>query len=116
MMTDKKTMTAAAALLILSGCIYGDRVGPREQYWTTELGLFLQEDRSLRDLHSWLRDRDVRYTFEDGDVVDGYWRVPLERIAADGLVCESWQLYLDVAVDPSGDVRSHSLEKAGVCL
>ena len=109
-------VSLAAAFLLLSACAHVDQVGPRAQYWTTEADSFFQRQRSLQAVQSWLRGHNVQYTFTDRDIVDGFWRVQLERIPADGVVCESWHLYLVVAVDESRDVQSHAIEKTDVCL
>ena len=91
-------------------------VEERNEYWSSEIDFFFAHDRSLDELHSWLRNHNVYYTFEDSDIVDGKWRVGLEQIQLDGIVCEKWAFYLEVAVDDSREVQSHLLEQMGVCL
>ena len=102
--------------VLLSSCGSDSKVEPREEYWTNELSSFFEEDRTLTQLHTWLRDHNVYYVFDPNDVQDGKWRVELERIQLDEVVCESWFFYLNVGVEESGHIESYSLDSTGVCL
>lgn len=105
-----------AITILLVGCGSYSAVEPREKFWTNELSVFFEEERTLTQLHSWLREHDVYYVFDPSEVVDGAWRVELERVLLNEVVCESWFFYLDVAVEEAGRIESHSLEQMGVCL
>lgn len=106
----------AVLLTILIGCGGNNNVDEREVYWTDELARFFETERNLSDLHPWLRMHDVYYTFDDSDIVDEVWRVQLEWILLDELVCESWFFFLDVTVDKSNQIKEYSLEQQGICL
>jgi len=102
--------------LLIAGCGGDSKVLAREQYWTQELTSFFEDDRTLTQLHAWLRGHDVYYAFDPKDVADGKWSVELERIVLNEIICESWFLFLDVTVDDIGRIESYALEQTGVCL
>ena len=74
-------------LVLLASCGEDSKVEPREQYWTDELSSFFKEERTLTELHTWLREHDVYYVFDTSDVEGDEWRVELERILLNEIVC-----------------------------
>lgn len=103
-------------LLAISGCARYGEVSEREEYWKAEAESFFQSPRNMNDLHSWLRERQVFYTYEDHEIVDGEWAQVLEKIYVDGIVCESWAILLRVTVGGEGEVLTHSVRSSGTCL
>ncbi len=103
-------------LVLLASCGEDSKVEPREQYWTDELSSFFKEERTLTELHTWLREHDVYYVFDSNDVEGGEWHVELERINLNEIVCESWFFFLEVSFGESEQIDSYSLEQMGVCL
>ena len=90
-------------------------VATRSSYWSRELRDFLASPRTLDDLHSWLRARNVFYTFDPSDVVNGHWVVGLETLPVDTLSCEFWRITLDVTVTDAQDIEGYSLKRVGTC-
>lgn len=70
----------------------------------------------MADLHSWLREKQVYYTFEDSETEDGQWVKGVEKIYVDGLACESWTIQLTVTVNDEDKILAHKVDKAGTCL
>ena len=104
------------AVLATSSCASDSEVAQREEYWKSEADSFFQTPRHMDDLHSWLREMRVFYTFEDHEIANGEWARALERINVDGFVCESWTIQLSVAVGDEGEILTHTVSKSGTCL
>jgi hypothetical protein len=102
--------------LATSGCGGNGEVERREEHWKTEADSFFRSPRNMGDLHSWLRERQVFYTFEKEEVVDGVWAKVLERIYVDGFVCESQVVLLTVTVSDAGEILTYSVSKGGTCV
>ena len=103
-------------LLALLGCGPIPEVVERQQYWLGETDTFFQQSRNLADVHSWLRQRVIVYSFGESDVVDGNWNVTLERIYVHRFRCEWMDIRLYVTVDDSHHIRAHSVSSDGPCL
>ena len=103
-------------LVAIAGCSKNQEVEEREVYWKEEADRFFQSPRDMADLHSWLREKQVYYTFEDSEIADGQWAKGVEEIYVDGIVCESWTILLTVTVGDGGEILAHKVHKAGTCL
>jgi hypothetical protein len=104
-----------AVVLALSGCGPVPEVETRLGHWRREVDLFFAQARTMDDLHRWLRARDVIYTFEDRDIVDGHWAMTLEKIYPDTIRCDWVDIKMSVSVDDLRRIQGHSLEKYGAC-
>ena len=103
-------------LVAITGCNKNHEVEEREVYWKAEAEQFFQSPRDMADLHSWLREKQVFYTFEDSDIAGGQWVKGVEKIYVDGFVCESWTILLTVTVNNDSEILAHKIDKAGPCL
>ena len=103
-------------LIGIAGCGKNQDVGEREAYWTAEAEQFFQTPRDMADLHSWLREKRVFYTFEDKEIIDGQWVKGVEKIYVDGFVCESWTILLTITVNDEDEILTHDVGKLGTCL
>jgi hypothetical protein len=108
----------AVALLAftVAACTQDRNVVEKEKAWVDAANVFLAQPRTLGDIHAWLRTRNVYYTFDDADVRDGTWRVGLDKIYVESLLCEAWSVYLTVQIAPDGAVLNHSVATSGQCL
>ncbi len=91
-------------------------VEERSDYWQTQTSQFIRGRVTLDDLHAWLRERDVSYTFEDSDVVDGNLPIVVETVRPSSLRCESVQIILNVQLDSSEVVQSLFYDFDGRCF
>ena len=103
-------------LIAIAGCSKNQEVEEREAYWTAEAEQFFQSPRDMADLHSWLREKQVYYTFDHNEIADGQWVKSVETIYVDSIVCESWSIRLAVTVNDDGNILAHNVDKAGRCL
>jgi hypothetical protein len=103
-------------LIAIVGCSKNQEVEEREAYWKAEAEQFFQSPRDMVDLHSWLREKQVYYTFDHNEIADGQWVKWVETIYVDGIVCESWSIRLSVTVNDNGNILAHKVDKAGRCL
>ena len=103
-----------AVVLVLSGCGPLPEVDTRFAYWSRETDLFFEEPRTIDDVHGWLRVRNIVYTFEDTDIVNGEWAMTLEKIYPE-TIRESVDIRLSVAVDDLHKVQRHSLGQNRAC-
>ena len=110
-------LAVALFLIVLGeGCAREpEQLTARDRYWSREVREFLSSPRSLDDLHSWLREHQVYYTFDDSNVVNGHWVAGLETIYPDTLFCEFWRFTLDVTVDEAREIAGYSLARVGAC-
>ena len=112
----KHFAVVVALVLLIVGCQSNDLLAKRDAYWNNEIASFFSEPRALKDLHPWLREHEVSYTFDEKEVSDGEWSVGLERVDGDGFVCEFWLLRLKVSIEPGGLISDHAFLKEGMCL
>ena len=77
---------------------------------------FLRGLVTLYDIHPWLRERGVFYTFDDDDIVDGTWNVTLEKLYPDTMRCEWVDIILVIDFDEAGRVRSSFVDLKHACL
>ena len=102
-------------LAALSGCGDMSEFGERAEYWQLETAHFIRGRVTLDELHTWLRERNVVYTFEDSDIVDGNWRMTVETVYPGGLRCEFVNIVLHVQVDDSQVIQSHYYDFEDAC-
>ena len=101
--------------LALSGCGPNAEVTEREEYWTAEAASFFKAERRMSELHSWLREHEVYYTFEESEIIDGRWAKGLEKVYVDSSVCDPWTILLTVTVGDSDEILEHSVRRLGSC-
>ena len=77
---------------------------------------FLRGLVTLDDIHPWLRERGVFYTFDDDDIVDGTWNVTLEKLYPDTMRCVWVDIILVIDFDEAGRVRSSFVDLKHACL
>lgn len=104
------------SLIGVASCGKNQDVEEREAYWTAEAEQYFQTPRDMEDLHSWLRKKQVFYTFEEKEIVDGQWVKVVEKIYVDGFVCESWSILLTITVNDENEILTHDVSAAGTCL
>ena len=103
-------------LSALSGCGPDPVVVQHQDVWLSEANSFFQDQKSLSDIHPWLRKQNVIYAFDSGEVVDGSWNVTLEKLYLDSFRCEWKDIRLYVTVDDARIVTAHSVSSDGPCL
>ena len=103
-------------LSALSGCGPDPEFVQRQDVWLSEASSFFQDQKSLSDVHPWLRKQNVIYTFDNRDVVDGSWNVTLEKLYLYSFRCEWKDIRLYITVDDAGIVTAHSVSSDGPCL
>jgi hypothetical protein len=111
-----RAIIVALLLVAVSSCTGKDQAAEREAYWSAATGKFFAQPRQLGELHAWLREKNVYYTFNDSDIVNGAWNVGLETVLVETLVCEAWNVRLSVHVTSSGQITDHKITKQGRCL
>ena len=102
-------------LTALSGCGDLSDFEERADYWQIETAYFIRGRVTLDELHGWLRERGVVYTFEESDIVDGNWQVLVETVYPDGLRCEFANIVLNVQLDESKVIQSFYYDFDGAC-
>ena len=80
-----------------------------------ETSLFIRGRVTLDDLHTWLREHQVFYTFEDSDIADGNWRMTVETVYPEGLRCEFVNIVLHVQLDESQVIQSFYYDFEDAC-
>src|SRR4051794_40551269 len=111
-----RVIIAALLLVAVSSCNGQDKAAEREAYWSAATATYFAQPRQLGDLHAWLREQNVYYTFDNTDIVNGVWNVGLETVLVDTLVCEAWSVRLSLHVTPAGQITEHQITKQGRCL
>ena len=91
------------------------QVDVRAQYWAGEANSFFDEQRTMQEVHSWLRSNNVIYTFEESDIVDGHWTMTLEKVYLDGWRCEWIDIQINVSVNDSLAIQGHDLAQKRSC-
>ncbi len=107
---------ALLATLMLYGCGDMKEVEQRSDYWQIETSLFIRGHVTLDELHTWLREHEVVYTFDDSDIVDGNWRIIVETVRPKSFRCEFVHIILNVQLDPTNVIQSFYFDFDGGCL
>lgn len=101
---------------ILGACVRSPQVEERIAYWKSETDRFFRDHRNLVEVHSWLRQQDIYYTFDQGDVANGEWTVGLEKVYIDSFNCEWIDIRLHLSVTDTNQISEYRLEEGGPCL
>ena len=108
---DRLILTAL--LVVHSGCVSGNSIDERYDYWNSKLTTFFEVNRSFSELSQWLVDHSI----EHGMILsEGIQLIRLEDVELNEVVCKSWHFDLEVSVSADGTIQGYSLEQAGVCL
>ena len=91
------------------------QVEDRTQYWSDEANLYFTEPRTMQDVHSWLRSREIIYTFDDTDIIDGNWSMTLEKIYLDGWRCDWVDIKVEITINESRQVQGHRMSTKRAC-
>ena len=102
-------------LLILAACGPIPQVDGRMQYWAGEVDALFDDQRTMQEVHSWLRSNNVIYTFSETDIVDGSWTMTLEKIYLDGWRCDWIDIQINISVDDTLTVQSYGLSQNRAC-
>ena len=113
--TVRRKILLPFLLLLLAGCGPNTEVAEREEYWKAEAASFFEVERELSELHSWLREHEVYYTFEESEIIDGNWTKGLEKIYDDSSICDPWTILLTVSLVDSGEILEYSISRLGTC-
>ena len=105
-----------SAIFLLFGCDQISKVDERKEYWSGEVESFFAAERTLQELHSWLRSHSVIYTFEESDVVDGRWTMTLEKVYVENWRCEWIDIQIGVSVDDSLAITGHKMTEHRACM
>jgi len=112
----QRTVLVLVIAISLVGCGPIPEVEERLEYWTLEKSEFLRGTITIDDIHPWLRERSVIYTFSDDDIVDGKWTVALEKLHPNTFRCKWVDIILVVEFDDLGRVRSSFVDLNHKCL
>lgn len=110
-----RTVAVVLVLMALSGCGNRSDFEERVDYWQSETAYFIRGRVTLDELHRWLRERGVFYTFEDSDIVDGNWRMTVETVYPKGIRCQFANIVLHVQLDESQVIQSFYYDFEGAC-
>lgn len=77
---------------------------------------FLRGVVTLDDIHPWLRERGVFYTFDEDHIIDGAWTVTLEKLYPNTFRCEWVGIVLVIEFDDARRVRSSFVDLKHACL
>ena len=115
-MLVQRTVSLLIIAILLVGCGPIPELEERVEYWTLETTDFLRGTVTIDDIHPWLRERGVIYTFDDDDIVDGSWKVALEKLYPNTFRCEWVDIVLVVGFDDIGRVQSSYIDLNQACL
>jgi hypothetical protein len=106
-----------AIAVLLFGCGPVPEIQERYDYWTHETSLYIRGEVTLNDLHSWLRGKEVYYTFDPSEIVEGNYTRILETIHPETFRCgDSIHIVLHVTLNNSQVIESFFVDLDGVCL
>ncbi len=105
-----------SVLLLLVSCGPIPQVDERKQYWSGEVESFFATERTMQDVHSWLRSHSVIYTFDESDIIDGNWTMTLEKVYVENWRCEWVDIQIVVSVDDALSVEGHEITEHRICM
>ena len=70
----------------------------------------------MKEAHAWLRARNVYYTFDESDIIDGVWKVAVDQIYLKSFRCEWSRVWLHIYVDASRNTNAWYLSFEDNCL
>ncbi len=115
--TSRSPLVIMAIMItaLLTGCGRMTDFQERVDYWSMEQSLFFRGLVTIDDIHPWLRERGVIYTFDPQDIVDRTWTVTLEKVYPQSLRCEWINIDLVVGFDDIGRVQSTYIDFNEAC-
>jgi len=105
-----------SVLFLLVSCGPIPQVDARKQYWSGEIESFFGTERTMQEVHSWLRSHNVIYTFDESDFINGSWTMTLEKVYVENWRCEWVDIQIVVSVDDSLSVEGHDMTEHRVCM
>jgi len=105
-----------SVLLLLASCGPIPPVDERKEYWSGEVETFFATERTMQEVHSWLRLHNVVYTFDESDIIDGSWTMTLEKVYVENWRCEWVDIQIVVSVDDALSVEGHEMTEHRVCM
>lgn len=112
----QRTISLLIIAVFLVGCGPIPELEERVEYWSLETSELLRGTVTIDDIHPWLRERGVIYTFGSDDVVDRTWTVALEKLYPNTFRCEWVDIVLVVESDDLDRVRSSYIDLNHACL
>ncbi len=107
----------AAFAVVLFGCGPVPKVQERYDYWVHETSGFIRGRVTLDDLHGWLRSKELYYTFDPSEVIDGNYSRILETVHPETFRCgDNVHVVLHVTLDDSEVIQSFFVDLDGACL
>lgn len=103
-------------LYLLVSCGPIPQVDERNRYWSVEVESFFATERTMQEVHSWLRSHNVIYTFDESDIINGSWTMTLEKVYVENWRCEWVDIQIVVSVDDALSVVGHEMAEQQVCL
>ena len=88
----------------------------QQKQWNEEAEEFFQTKKNMNELHEWLRNKNVFYTFEKNGIIDNNWSVILDSVRVNSIACESWLIMLSITLNNKREIETHNVEKHGNCL
>lgn len=110
------TIVLLSVLLLLASCGPIPQVDERKEHWSGEVESFFASERSMPDVHSWLRSHSVIYTFDESDIIDGSWTMTLEKVYVENWRCDWVDIQIVVSVDDALSVTGHEMTEHRACL
>jgi hypothetical protein len=105
-----------SVLFLLVACGPIPQVDERKEHWSGEVESFFAAERTMQEVHSWLRSHNVIYTFEESDIVDGRWAMTLDKVYVENWRCEWIDIQIVVSVDDALTVTGHEMTEHRVCM
>lgn len=105
-----------SVLLLLTSCGPIPQVDERKEHWSGEVDSFFATERTMQDVHSWLRSQNVTYTFDESDIIDGIWTMTLEKVYVENWRCEWVDIQIVVLIDDARSITGHEMTEHRVCM
>ena len=116
-MVSRHWQFSIIVMLLAGGCSQNEDVNRQVIAWENKTNAFFEEKKTLENLHSWLREQNVYYTFHNSEVKNGDWAVGLETINVDTFRCERVKVILNVTMNSEGVINTHNVYlDEGACL
>ncbi len=106
----------AALLLGVAACSHEKQLPVREAYWAADLANSKGDLEDRAQLAIWLETRNVSYDVAGAGSLRKDFRIPLERVAGDGIVCAYWVIELIGTTADDGAIQDLEISKQGTCL
>jgi len=105
-----------SVLLLLASCGPIPQVDERKKHWSGEVETFFASERTVQEVHSWLRSHNVIYSIDESDINDGSWTMTLEKVYVENWHCEWVDIQIVVSIDDALSVTGHEMTEHRVCM